>query len=370
MRLALRELRRRPGRFAPAVAILTLVALLLCFLGGLLDGLVTSSTAAFRAQDGDLVVFSDSSQDSLVRSRIAPEVRAEVDEVDGVARTGGLGAVQLGARVPGNDERDLADVALFGYEIAPRGVPEPPAAGEVYADDVLEADGVEVGDELQVGPARTPVTVVGLVSDTTYAGQGSLWAAPETWAEVQTENRPDARLGEGTFQALVVQVDDDADPSEVAEAIDQATGSTSSLTPTEAANALGGVEEQRNTFNQIIGITVLISVLVVALFFALLTVERTGLYGVLKAIGARSSTLFGGLVVQALVVTGIAVVLGSAVAVLFQALIPPGTIPFDLTPDRVIASAVLLLVAAVLGCAFSLRRVVRIDPASAIGSSL
>ena len=40
MRLALRELVRRPGRFAVATAILTLIAALLMFLGGLLDGLV------------------------------------------------------------------------------------------------------------------------------------------------------------------------------------------------------------------------------------------------------------------------------------------------------------------------------------------
>ena len=39
MRLALRELRRRPGRFGVATVILTLIAILLMFLGGLLDGL-------------------------------------------------------------------------------------------------------------------------------------------------------------------------------------------------------------------------------------------------------------------------------------------------------------------------------------------
>ena len=52
-------------------------------------------------------------------------------------------------------------------------------------------------------------------------------------------------------------------------------------------------------FNQIIGVTLVIAIVVVALFFALLTVERIGLYGMLKAIGARSRTLFGGVVVQA-----------------------------------------------------------------------
>ena len=51
MRLALRELRRRPGRFVTAVAILTLVAALVMILGGLLDGLLNGSTGALRAQN-------------------------------------------------------------------------------------------------------------------------------------------------------------------------------------------------------------------------------------------------------------------------------------------------------------------------------
>ena len=67
----------------------------------------------------------------------------------------------------------------------------------------------------------------------------------------------------------------------------------------DAIEAIPGVTEQRTTFNQILGVTVVIALVVIALFFALLTVERTALYGVLKAIGARSRTIFAGLVVQA-----------------------------------------------------------------------
>ncbi|HVC66016.1 MAG TPA: hypothetical protein VND44_00310, partial [Acidimicrobiales bacterium] len=75
MTLALREMRRRPGRFGIATVILTLIAILLMFLGGLLDGLVASSTGAFRSQRADALVYSASSRNSLERSRIEPEVR-------------------------------------------------------------------------------------------------------------------------------------------------------------------------------------------------------------------------------------------------------------------------------------------------------
>ena len=49
-------------------------------------------------------------------------------------------------------------------------------------------------------------------------------------------------------------------------------------------------------------------------------------------------------------------------------MIPPASIPLDISLRRIVTSAVLLLVAAVVGCAFSLRRVLRVDPASAIGT--
>ena len=367
MRLALRELRRRPGRFATAGAILTLIAVLLMFLGALLDGLISSATGAIRAQDAQLIVYSQSSESSFLRSRIDPDVRAAVESVPGVEQTGGIGIVQLGARVPGNGPRDLASVALFGYELAPRGVPAPPAPGTVYADRVLESDGIEEGMEILVGPARSPLTVVGFVDDTTYNGQGGLWADSGTWRDVLDANSPAERLGDGVFQALVVRTS--ADAPQVADAIDAATSSaTSTLTIDEAIDAIPGVREQRSTFTTIIGVTIGIAVVVIALFFALVVVERTALYGVLKALGARSSTLFAGLVAQAVVVTAIASVVAGTLAFLLDALVPPGAIPLDVTPSRVATSVVLLLVAAVIGCAFSFRRVLRVDPASAIGT--
>lgn len=366
MKLALTELRRRPGRFSTAAVILTLIAILLMFLGGLLDGLIASSTGAVRAQDADAIVYSDTAQASFVRSRIEPQTRAAVEAVPGVTEVGGIGNVQLGARIPGKGPRDLAGVALFGYEIAPTGVPDAPPAGQAWADDVLKADGVEVGMIIEVGPARSPIEIAGFVNDTTFNGQASLWASPETWRQVLSANRPDAQLGPDVWQALVVRGDGD----DLTALIDAATdGATQSFTVDEAINEIPGIRQQTATFNQIIGVTIVIALVVIGLFFALLTVERTSLYGVLKALGAKSSTIFAGLVAQAVVITAIASLIAGTLVVVLQLLLPPGSIPLLITPGRIILSTVLLLVAAVLGCSFSLRRVLRVDPASAIGTT-
>ncbi len=368
MRLALRELRRRPGRFVVATAILALIAVLLMFLGGLLDGLLDSSTGAYRAQEGDVVAYSSSARRSLPRSRITAEVREAAARADGVEAVGALGTLQVAARPEGEpDTRDLISTVLIGYELAPRGLPaEPPARGQVIADSSITADGIGEGDVLLLGAGRVPVEVVGLVDDTQYAGQASLWGSIDTWREVTEALRP-GQVADGSVQALVVRGTGAAE-STVAALEDATDDALEALTLDEAIEAIPGVEQQRSTFNQIIGVTVLVALVVVALFFALVTVERVALYGVLKAVGASSRTLFAGVMAQALVVTLLASSIGAALAGLLALVIPEGSIPFTISPGRLVLSGVLLLVASAVGCAFSLRRVLRVDPAAAIGA--
>lgn len=271
---------------------------------------------------------------------------------------------------PGTGSRDLIDVALFGTELPPRGVPGIPANGSAYADVVLREQGVTTGMTILLGPARSPVKVIGFVNDTNYLGQGALWAAPDTWRSVLSANRPGEILVDGVFQSLVV-VGNGPDPAALRALIDKTTaGKTKTLSVKAAAFAIPGVKEQQGTFGQIIGVTLAIAVVVIALFFALLTVERTGLYGVLKALGASSRTLFGGVVLQAVIVTLIASILAGVLAFLLDAVIPANSIPFTFGVQRLGSSVISLLFAAVVGCAFSLRRVLRIDPAQAIGGSL
>jgi putative ABC transport system permease protein len=73
-------------------------------------------------------------------------------------------------------------------------------------------------------------------------------------------------------------------------------------------------------------------------------------------------------VVQAVVVAVIAFVIGSALAMAAGAALP-ANVPLQLTGGRLLFTFVALVIAAVLGSAISLRRVTRIDPASAIGSA-
>lgn len=365
MRLAVRELIRRPGRFGVVGGALTVLVLLLLFLGGLLDGLYLNSTGAVRTLDADAVVFSDDARQSFLRSEITLEVRDRVEAVDGVAEVGGLGFTLLGVQIPGED--DTADGAVVGYELASGELPEPPAPGEAWADRQLADAGASEGDEVLVGPAEVPLTIAGFVDDTNYLQQAGLWVEPSTWRAVLAENRPDVVLAEGSFQSLVVRITGDADADAVRAAIDEATGATESLSQSETVAAIPGITEQNATFTAVIGVTVFVAGLVVALFFALLTLERLGLYSVLKAFGGSSWTLAAGVVVQAVVVAAGAFVLGGLLTYGLLQIVPDG-IPLQLEPSRALFTLASVTVAAVFGALVSLRRIIRIDPASAIGA--
>ncbi len=367
MRIALRELRRRSRRFVPTTVALTLIVVLLLVLGGLLDGLYLGSTGAIRAQESDLAVFSETARRSVIRSRIEPATRRAIEAIDGVATTRGLGVALVGARIPG--ESEVADAAVIGYEGGVAGVPAPPADGSAFADERLRAAGVGRGDVVRVGPGEVSIRVADFVDDTNFLLQGALWVTPATWREVLKASRPGAAVGPDAFQTLWVTVEDGADVDAVARRIDGATGSTETITRDAALESLPGIKEQRTTFNQILGVTFFVAGLVVALFFALLTLERVALYGVLKAIGASTRQLAAGVLMQATIVTALAFVVGGLAALALGAVVPPD-VPLQLTPSRAVFVAVGVLVTALVGGAFSLRRIAKVDPVESIGAGM
>jgi hemin transport system permease protein len=366
MKLAWRELIRRPRRFVVAGAALTLIALLLLVLGGILDALIGSSTGLLEAQSAPLIVYSSDSKGSIDRSRVDASQMEAIAAVPGVRVASGLGVAFLAGHVPGRAA--LADVAVFGYEASNREVPAPPSSGRGYADASLKDDGVSLGQTIELGTARTPVRVIGWVQGTDYNQQGGLWVDPSTWREALNDNIPDAAVAPGTFQAVLVTPEGGTQVAMLANAIDVAVPGVSALTIPEAIDGIPGVAQQQSVFTSIIGVTFAVAGIVVALFFALLTIERIGLLGVLKAIGASSRTLAAGLSLQALLITSGALALGSVLALVLARVIP-AAVPLSLSPGRFVFTAVGLIAAALIGSAISFRRIVRIDPASAVGGA-
>ncbi|WP_370324531.1 ABC transporter permease [Euzebya sp.] len=376
MRIALRELLRQPGRFLPVGGALTLLVVLLVVLGGFLDGLELSQTGSYRAHEGSLLVFADDVELQIQRSQVGEDAVSAIADLDDVDQVGTLDQVATTAGLPASsaDPESLEDIVLFGYEVGTDALPAPPDGDGAVVDAVLaDLVDVEVGDTIELGPDAVPVTVDALVDDLSQ-GSPTVWVASDRWREIAATATPTGLPPEGTAQALVVRPDAEGrggaptadDLRGLADAIDTQVDGVAAVTPTEAIEALPVVQQQSSTFRGIIGVTFAVTLLVVALFFALITLERVALYAVLKALGARSVDLLTGISAQAVVISAGALVLGIGLSIAFTAALPP-ELPIRLVPLRLAAIAGGTVLTALIGSLFTLRRLLAIDPADAIG---
>ncbi len=359
--IALKELLRQPRRFFPVGGALTLLVVLLVVLGGFLDGLESSQTGLYRAHEDSVIVYSDDANLQLGRSQVDDATFAAVEGAEGVDSVGFLDSSFAVARVGS----DLEDIVLIGYDLSTFRLPSPPAAGEAVIDEQLQREtGVEVGDTITVADGAEALKVADVVDDLS-TGAPSVWVSDEEWVRLIPSVNPGAVSREGAHGAVVAQ-SNSLEPADLARLLSREVDGVDAVTSEEAIGALDVVQQQSTTFAGIIGVTFVITLMVIALFFALITLERVRLYAVLKAIGGRTSELLAGVSVQAVTISLVALVLGFALSALFVAVLPPN-LPIRVEPSRLSQIAIGTLVTAVLGSLFTARRIVSINPASAIG---
>lgn len=373
MRIALAEMRRRRGRWFSIVGAVAFIVFLVLVLAALADGLFIGTTGAYTTGDSDALVYSTDGRRSLVRSELPLSDLPEIAAVSGVADVGTLGVLLTTATAAASAEP--FDAAVIGHTPGHAGEPTKlvdgrrPEAGEfgvVLVDRSLEAEGVSLGDTLTIVGASQPLTVVGFVEDSQYLLAHSLWVPLETWEALRIEVRPEtARLG-SFAQAFPILVEEDADIQSVIAAVDSAMGSTETVTTDEAALSLPGVEQQESTFTAIIAASFVVVALVIALFFALVTLEKRGQLAILKAIGSPNVLLLQGVLVQAVIATVAGYALGFLLARLLGFVLPP-TVPVAFLPATAASLFLATVAMGALGAAFSFRRIVRIDPAAALG---
>jgi putative ABC transport system permease protein len=365
MMLAWAEIRRSSGRFISIIGALSLITFLVLTLSALSDGLFYGSTGAVKSPAAQAYVFSADAQGSFIRSRLPAAEVARYGDVAGINSAAPLG-VLLSSAEANNQE---LDVAIFGIDPDGASAPETivdgrlPALGEngVAAIDNAAKD-VSIGSTVTVGD--TSVEVVGLTSGSTYQLQPTLWTTVPTWTAMQESVRPETRGLPPFVSAIALTLD----AGTTVESLIPLEG-TKILTDEAAALAIPGVEQQRSTLDSIIYTTLLVAALVVALFFALIVLEKRDLFAALKALGTSTGRLGNTVIIQAVFASVIGVILG-AIASRVLGVVAPDDVPTLFLTSTVIQISIFTIVASVLGAVFSLRRIAKIDPATALGGNL
>lgn len=371
MRLALAEVLRRRGRWVAIIGAVAFIVFLVLVLAALADGLFIGATGALRSGDSDALVYASDGRRSLVRSELPTSDLLTVAAVEGVADAGALG-VLLTTATTGPDSFDIAVMGhLPGHAGEPTRLVEGrrPELGEPsvgLADVSLRVEGVLLGDSVTFTGSSQPVEVVGFVEDAQYLLASTIWVPLETWEALRFELRPET-IGLGSVvQAFPILVEEGTDVGTVAAAVDSALTSTETVTTEEAILSLPGVEQQQSTFTAIIVVSFVVVAIVIALFFALITLEKRGQFAILKAIGSTNRFLLQGVLVQALLATVAGYVLGLGLSRLLV-LVLPATVPVTFLPSTALSLFLATIGMGAVGALFSFRRIVRIDPASALG---
>jgi putative ABC transport system permease protein len=363
--LAFDELWFKRGQFALIALIVTMIAYLVIMTNALGAGLLDVSGSVIKGLNADALVLQAKSNLSLQQSELSQATADAVARAPGVARSGRFGYIS----VQPTEHASEGPVAFLGFEPATLAQPalkggrmiEPGERGAVLADKrFLDIRGAKIGDAITVTSHLQTYTfrIVGEVDEGSFFFQTPIWGNIDDWRELKygsaTANTPAATL-------VMVRGD-----RGIVRTLPAAVEGVEAATPGQAFEHIPGVAPQRNTADSIQAFGLIIGALVVGVFFYVLTLQKVGQIGVLKALGASSWFVIRQLLVQVLVISVIGLVIAIPAAILTVNALP-ATVPLLISRNGVILTTLLLLATALIGVAFSGRKIVSVDPLIALG---
>ena len=365
MFLALREIRHSKLRFALITGVIVMVSSLVFILSGLANGLSTGNKQAIQAMPIDAMVINAGSDYLLDRSEVPSGAADEIASLDGISEVEPLGVSNANIKAAGSS--NVLGVSFFGIE--QDGMVQPSvvngdnftgADNGVVIDKSLTDDGIGLGDTFIAEPSGTELTVVGVTENQSYRLAPTVFMPLELWQEMQPKQEG---VDADAVTAILVRGDSDA-----IDAIPDTVDETMVASKSQVINNIPGESEQNSTLLLIQVFLVVIAAGIIASFFYILTLQKMPELGVMKAIGTETSYLARTLLLQVFILALAGVLLGISIADTIAIFIR-GSVPFDITAQRMALFGGILLVVAVLGTVLSLTRIARVDPLDAINKA-
>ena len=359
-RRALFQDRRRAALAAGGVAAALLLVLML---QGIFDGSIRQVTTYLRQSPAAVVVSEKNVRTMHMSvSNLRPATPAAVRQVPGVAWAEGIRYTTT--FLVGADGRQQLSYVI-GYDTSTgRGGPRqltagrPPGPGEIVIEQVA-ADrlGAGIGDTLDV--FDSPFRVAGLFRGGTTITNSIAFVRTEDFA---------ARRGD-TFAYVLVGADPGVSATELAGRVSRALPGQTVQTRDEFVRQEAAlVTDMSADILQIMAIVAfLIALAVIGLTLFTLTLTKLREYAVVKALGGRprrlAATVFGQAVWSVLVALTLSVGTALALGAVIERVNPVVAIAIE--PSSVLRVGLAALLIGALGALAPLRRVARLDPASA-----
>ncbi len=360
MFLAWNEIKYSKTRFALVVGVMLLVSYLVFFLTGLAYGLAQDNRTSVDNWDADAIVLSDESNLNINMSmmEIGLIEDIEADKVAALAQTPGVVRKE-----ESSSEDDKININFFGINEDEFIMPEV-VEGKAFSDNyeaiadysLYEEEGIEIGDSLELAGSNLTIEVVGFTEDAKFAVSPVLYVTIATYQDIRFESIDDS--DQGRISGFVVR-DDDIDSVK----IDNEDLALYNINDYIAE--LPGYMAQLLTFGLMIGFLIVIAAVVIGIFMYVLTVQKSSMFGIMKAQGIPTSYIGRSVVAQTFLLSAFGVSMGVGLTVLTSFFLP-AAVPFRSNYYFFGGITALLIIFAVLGAFFSVRTIVKIDPLEAI----
>jgi len=378
--LAFKEIWRNKGRFLLVSLVIALITTLVLFIDGLAEGLGAGNIEYLQKLDAEIVLFQEDVDLSTSVSQIGRSKLNAINRVDGV-RDAGLIGFSSASIILGDGEEPL-DISLIGVEAGKPGEPSAYVGrglrgkrGDeaVIGRNVALRTGLGVGDQFTVKSIQGTdeelytLEVVGISDGQQYFIRPSIFVPYLTWDKIKPQGFVnDDDRSELVFNIAAVQLEDPQDSEIVADRLEEKVGKVEAVDIKTAYEATPGYSAQQSTLNTIRIFTLLIGILVIGGFFQIQTLQKVGQIGMLKAIGASTSTIAIAFVLQIIYITLLGVAIGSA-GTMALSLTFPVTVPIVFTVESVLLAVILLLAIGPIGGLVSLVYLLRVEPLTALG---
>ncbi|HDE6755567.1 TPA: ABC transporter permease [Staphylococcus aureus] len=349
MFLAWNEIRRTKLKFGLIIGVLTMISYLLFLLSGLANGLINMNKEGIDKWQADAIVLNKDANQTVQQS-----VFNKKDIENKYKKQATL--KQTGEIVSNGHQKD--NVLVFGVEKSSFLVPslieghKATKDNEVLADETLKNKGFKIGDTLSLSQSDEKLHIVGFTESAKYNASPVIFTNDATIAKINP------RLTGDKINAVVVR-----DTNWKDKKLNQ---ELEAVSINDFIENLPGYKPQNLTLNFMISFLFVISATVIGIFLYVMTLQKTSLFGILKAQGFTNGYLANVVISQTLILALFGTAFGLLLTGVTGAFLPDA-VPVKFDVLTLLVFAIVLMIVSVLGSLFSILTIRKIDPLKAIG---
>ncbi|HCY9832400.1 TPA: ABC transporter permease [Staphylococcus aureus] len=349
MFLAWNEIRRKKLKFGLIIGVLTMISYLLFLLSGLANGLINMNKEGIDKWQADAIVLNKDANQTVQQS-----VFNKKDIENKYKKQATL--KQTGEIVSNGHQKD--NVLVFGVEKSSFLVPslieghKATKDNEVLADETLKNKGFKIGDTLSLSQSDEKLHIVGFTESAKYNASPVIFTNDATIAKINP------RLTGDKINAVVV-----CDTNWKDKKLNQ---ELEAVSINDFIENLPGYKPQNLTLNFMISFLFVISATVIGIFLYVMTLQKTSLFGILKAQGFTNGYLANVVISQTLILALFGTAFGLLLTGVTGAFLPDA-VPVKFDVLTLLVFAIVLMIVSVLGSLFSILTIRKIDPLKAIG---